>query len=207
MNLFLLDVDNTLASFRPTAELYKRTCLKLGKKYYLFGLFMIVWLKALWWLPPAVEFQRRLILSLLSRTAPADLERAAAAIAAETAASFRQDFARVLDRYRRPGDRTFILSHCPDPVAQKVAAALGFDGSYALAVRDYLGEGSRPANYDKGAVIREFKRRAPDSRTFYFADDLIDLPGLLAADRGVLVNASGFTKLVCRLCFPRLEIV
>ena len=46
----------------------------------------------------------------------------------------------------------------------------------------------------------------PGARTWYFADDLVDLQVLRAADVGTLVNGSWFSRSVCRLFFRGIRV-
>ncbi|MCU0641583.1 MAG: HAD family hydrolase [Candidatus Margulisbacteria bacterium] len=201
MNIFLIDVDNTLARFQPTAELYKNTLLKLDRtKYSLLGYGMIVLLKVFWWLPAVVTFQRQVIMSLLAAVDTRTLEAESEKIAARVSSDYEQGFKRILDRFKQSGDKVFLLTHCPAPIAQKLKVKLNFDGEYSIRVE------KRPVVLNKLDVLRRIRADNRGATIVYFADDLIDLSALLAADRGFLVNASPFTRLVAGWFFKRIGI-
>jgi phosphoserine phosphatase len=202
LKIFLIDVDNTICPFQPTAELYKNTLLKTEKlKYSGLGYFMIVLLKLFWWLPAVVVWQRKLIMGLLSTVDNSSLERASEEIAARVMASYEHGFKKILDGFRRPGDKVFLLTHCPSSIARKIAAGLKFDGEYSINI------GSQPIVLDKVKLINKVRAEYRGEEIFYFADDLIDLGALLAADSGWLVNASVFTRFIARSFFPGIKIV
>lgn len=202
MNIFLIDVDNTICPFQPTAELYKNTLLKANWAKYIWpGYFMIMLLKLLWWSPAVVEFQRKLILSLLASVDNSRLEQESKKIAARVMACYEQGFKNLLAGWQRPGDKIFLLTHCPSSIAGKIAAGLKFDGEYSINVE------SRPVILDKVEVIKKIRAANRDAKIFYFADDLIDIRPLLAADSGFLVNTSFFTRSLARLFFKKVKII
>ena len=207
MRIFLLDVDNTIAPFQPTAELYKSIFLrKRSLKYLAFGYFMIIMLKLFWFSSFVVEFQRKLIMSLLSKADLSQLELESSRIAARVAESYNSGFKKVLSYYKQKNDKIYLLTHCPDLIARKIVEMLGFDGEYSIEIKDYFKTRSDPVNIDKYKIIQKFKTDNPGAKTYYFADDLIDIKCLLIADEGVLVNGSFFTKLICQLLFRKVKI-
>ena len=207
MKIFLLDVDNTISPFQPTAELYKRIFLnKPDYKHLLLGYYMIIMLNLFWYLPVVVLYQRRLIMSLLARTSQGQLEQESEKIATKVIESYHNGFKKILSYYKGPTDKIFLLTHCPDTISDKIAKGLGFNGGFALAIKDYFGTKSKPDNFDKGQVIKKIRLENPGARIYYFADDLIDLGCLLAGDEGILVNASSFTKIICRTFFKKIKI-
>jgi len=207
LRIFLLDVDNTIAPFQPTAELYKRLFLrKKNFKYFATGYFMIVLLKLFWYLPFVVELQRRLIMSFFANADPCQVEQESDRIAKEVVLAFNEDFSKVLSYYKTQNDQIYLLTHCPTLISKKIFANLGFDGEYSIEIRDYLKTKTRPVNMDKHKILMTIKKANPDTKIFYFADDLIDIKCLLAADEGILINASIFTKVVSMLFFRRIKI-
>ena len=201
MKIFLIDVDNTICPFQPTAELYKNTLLRTNwAKYALPGYFMIILLKLFWWSPAVVTWQRKLIMGLLAAVDKSSLERASEEIAARVMVSYEQGFKSILDSFRQPGDKIFLLTHCPSSISRKIAAGLKFDGEYSINIE------RKPVVLDKVKIINKIRTEHRGEEIFYFADDLIDLGPLLAADRGLLINASSFTRSIARLFFSRVKI-
>jgi len=145
-------------------------------------------------------------MSFFANADPCQVEQESDRIAKEVVLAFNEDFSKVLSYYKTQNDQIYLLTHCPTLISKKIFANLGFDGEYSIEIRDYLKTKTRPVNMDKHKILMTIKKANPDTKIFYFADDLIDIKCLLAADEGILINASIFTKVVSMLFFRRIKI-
>ncbi|OGC03930.1 hypothetical protein A2276_04860 [candidate division WOR-1 bacterium RIFOXYA12_FULL_43_27] len=207
MKIYLFDVDNTIAPFRPTSELYKKTLLPQNRvKYLAIGYFMVVMLNLFWFIPFIVEFQRKLIMSMLSALSPSKLEEESEKIANTTTHLLNKKIRNIVDHKNENQDKIYLLTHCPTIIAQKIAKKLDLDGEYSIEIKNYFQPGLKIENLNKSAILHQLRKEGPNAQIYYFADDLIDLEPLLKADVGVLINASFSTKLVAMLFFRRVQI-
>lgn len=207
MNIILLDVDNTIVPFQPTAELYKKTLFKSNLiKYFFIGYFMIIILKLFWFIPGVVTYQRRLMMSLLSRVDKNSLDAVNDEVVKRIKEHYNDKFHKFLGRFKKGDDKVFLLTHAPDIIAGKIIRELGFDGEFSIKLYDYLKTGTSPENINKLDIIRDLRKKFVNSKFTFIADDLIDLDCLLNADTGVLINASLFSRLFCSLFFKRILI-
>jgi len=205
LKILFLDVDNTIVPFQPTAELYKRTLLKQNNiKYIIAAYFMIIILKMFWYLPRVVEFQRKIIMSLLSSVDRCELEKESENIVLRVVESYEKGFSRILAQHKEAGDKVFLLTHCPDLISRKIASALKLDGEYSIKIENYFQTKGRPNNINKLEILRRIKANNQDVKIYYFADDLIDVKCLMFADKGFLVNGSIFTKCICNVFYKKL---
>lgn len=205
--LLVLDLDRTVCRFPATTRLYKRLCLQpMSLAPALWGLTMLFLMHVLWFFSPAVRLQRRIVMSLLSRVEPARFQQALEALVEEVVEDWRLGLGADLAPLLEQAEAVYIVSHCPQPLGEAVAARLGFQGARTVPVRDYLGGASGDV-YDKVQALGELKAAHPGLRVVAYADDLVDLGLLNAADEGTLVNGSWFSRSVCRLAFPGIRIV
>ncbi len=184
-DLLILDLDRTVARFPATSRLCKRLFLKPASAVHLaWAVVMLGLMHGLWFVPAAVRLQRRIVMSLFAQSDQTRLT---------------QEVEVLVD------DAVYLVTHAPEDLARGVAKALQMTGHVAIPVADYLG-GAPGEVFDKTVVLDDLRGRYPAARTFYFADDLVDLPALRAADVGTLVNGSWFSRLVCRLFFRDIRI-
>ncbi len=206
MKILLLDVDRTLCPFGPTTELYKRLFLGgFAPGYLARGALMKFCMHMLWFIPPAVRFQRRLVMTLFSRVEPQRFDSELSRVVEQIVASYRADFGPRIEDLARDSDQVVLLTQCPRPMARALVDALGFDGEWSLDVADYFAKDA-PTYMIKTDVIGELRTKHPGVQLHFFADDLVDLPALRAVDAGTVVNPSWFTRLWCRLFARDLEV-
>lgn len=202
----VLDLDRTLARFPATSRIFKRMFLSPPQPGpVLWALVMLGLMHGLWFWSAAVRLQRRIVMSLFARAPQDRFEAEVDRMVGEVVADWRVGLGAELAPLLAEAEAVYIVSHCPEPLAAGVAEALGFDGHWAVPVRDYLG-GAPGGVFDKAAVLGELRQRWPGRTLHFYADDLVDLPGLVAADDGNLVNASWFSRAACRMLAPGVRV-
>ena len=162
---------------------------------------MLALMHGLWFWERAVNLQRRIILTLLSRVDEKRLIAECDRLLDEMVPAYREGLQVKLGPLIERGDRVYLLSHCPRVVAERLVERLGFDGAFSLPIGDYFA-GNELTIFRKEDIVSELKAEFPEAATHFFADDLVDLRGLKQADRGYLVNPSRFTRWYCT-CFGR----
>lgn len=204
-DVLVLDLDRTVASFPATSRLYWRVCVAPGGlEYKAWGFVMLVLMHGLWFIPAAVRLQRRIVMSLFARADAATLDAAIAQLVDEVVRDFRGGLGARLREELRDAEAVHLLTHAPRPLAEGVCRALGFDGQDSVEVADYLGGASGDV-FDKRDVLERLRERYPSAMIWYFADDLVDLSILRAADCGTLVNGTAFSRWVCARFFPEVR--
>ena len=205
-HVVLLDLDRTVCRFPATSRLYRRLVLRGGGPAPLaWGALMLFLMHGLWFFAPAVRLQRRIVMSLLARVERARLETAVATLTDEVVADWEVGLGPTLAPLLEAAEAVYLVSHCPQPLGDAVARRLGFAEARAVPVRDYLA-GAPGDVYDKADALAELRARHPGAVVHAYADDLVDLPLLRAADHGTLVNGSTWSRLVCRGVFRRVRV-
>jgi len=206
-DVVILDLDRTICAFPATTRIYKRLFLAppASPQYLAWGALMLLLMHGLWFHPPAVRLQRRIVMSLLARVPAERLDACVHEVAMEVIEDWQRGLGRRIASLMASAEATYLLSHCPQPLGEEVASALGLSGAHTVAVADYLG-GAPGDIYDKGATLEFLRTRHPGATFHVFADDLVDLPILRRAEVGTLVNGSWWSRRVCRIFFPRIRI-
>ena len=117
-------------------------------------------------------------------------------IAQSVASSFESSdlYNRIKTEFINSESKIFLLTHCPELLAEKIRGKLGFDGQFSIAVQDHFSTKGKLSNFDKKSVLINLKKMHFAEKVVFVADDFIDFKCLKAADTGILVNASKFTK-------------
>lgn len=206
-DVVVLDLDRTICRFPATTRIYKRLLLAppASPKYLAWGAVMLFLMHVLWFVGPAVRLQRRIVMSLLSRVPPERFTACVEEVAAEVVEDWHEGLGRRIASLFESAEATYLLSHCPQHLGERVATALELTGAHTVPVADYL-RGAPGDIYDKTATLEALRQRHPDAAFHVFADDLVDLPILRAAEVGVLINGSWWSRTVCKLFFPRIRI-
>jgi phosphoserine phosphatase len=202
----ILDLDRTICRFPATSRIYKRLFLTPPQaRYLLWGGVMLGLMHVLWFLPPAVRLQRRIVMSLFARVDAERFRGCVDTVIGEVVEDWHQGVGRSLGALVEGADAVYIVSHCPQALGEGVAARLGFTGARTIPVRDYLA-GVPCGVYDKAEAVADIRESYPCYEVFAFADDLVDLPLLRSADHATLLNGSAWSRLVCRLFFPAIQV-
>ena len=208
-SLIILDIDNTLVPYQPTKMLYFSLFLKKRNLKYIFiAQTMIFFLRYFWMISPIVNFQRKWIMTLFSRIDTREIEEASEKIACKVVTDYKESLGKFVEELRSQNDKVFLLSHCPNVIAEKLNKKLNFDGAFSIPVKDYFAKNNKNNNkiLNKASVIAKLRVEFPDASITYMADDLIDFNCLKIADKGILVNASPFTKKICKVFLSRALI-
>lgn len=203
--LILIDVDGTLVPFRPTGILFKRLFKENKTTYFFFGFLMLLQLRIFWWIPGAIKFQRRIMYTLLYRTPKEKVEKETQKLTEEITNHFKSNLKKKLEKINSENTPIYILSHCPTPLAEKISQKLNFNGHYSIPPRNYFLFKDIP-NFSKKAIVNKLKAEHQDTEIIFLSDDLVDLKALIAADKGILVNASNFTKFYAKHFSKNIEI-
>jgi len=205
-NVLVFDLDRTLASFPATTRLYYRLLLRPPRfRPAAIGIMNLILMHVFWFVPPAVRFQRRVVMSLFSRVDDRLWESEIERLAKEVVEDYTVDLGKKVAELSKDAEALYLVSHCPLPLAERVRDLLGFDGCHGVEVVDYL-RGAPGDVYSKVEVLEQLRSRHPGAKQWFFADDLVDLGGLRSADVGTLVNGSRFSRWVCSTFFPQLRI-
>ena len=208
MNIFLLDVDRTIVPFPATSMLYKRMFLSPKKlKYLLFGILMLILMHFLWFWKAAVHLQRKIVMTFFAGADPELFAKEYNSMAEKIIDFYnKSEFKRDLEALKDKGDKVYLLSHCPKPIAENLVNTLGFNGEFSLKVDNYFSGDKSPKIFEKHKILQEFKQKNPKAIIYFFADDLVDLKCLKTADVGILVNGTWFTRTYCKLFCKQIQI-
>lgn len=208
MKIIMVDMDGTIVNYQPTKLLYFR--LFSTSPSFKRGLtikIMLFILRYFWFVPAFIKWQRSLLLTWFSEIDSKELIKQCDELSEKVKNDYKTHLEPHLKQWANQYDLVYLLSHCPEPLAELIYQKLQFTGAYALPMKKYrpLSNETIP-NFDKKAIILDLKKQHPEKKIVFLSDDLIDLKALNSADKGILINGTSFAKWFCKLFAQKIEI-